>query len=292
MELRQLRYLAVIAQETSFRKASRRLHVSQPPLSRQMKLLEEEIGSRLFERRGRGVALTKVGEYFAGEAARLVDEADRAVLTARSIAVAGSGVARLSCVGSLMYSFFPEMLAAFKRRCPGIRFEITELSTAGQARALAAGSVDLGFLRDWARADGICFEPLGEEAMEAIFPASRADVVADRGLAALADEPFIAGTAPLLREKMMECCATRGFSPRVEIECEQFTSVMKLVAAGIGWSIAPRFALSSISPEGIASLRLDQALVFGVAYREGRLPDPLPVIIDEARAFIGALQAR
>lgn len=287
MELRQLRYFIAVAEEMNFHRAARRLHISQPPLSRQIDSLEKELGALLFERRGGGIVLTKAGGLFLEGARRLV--ADAEILARETGLAGGQGPAtlRVGCVGSIMYSFFPELLAYAQPRMGGLRFEIAELSTEDQAEALLSGGLDIGFLRGWAPRPGLRFLPLGEESLSLLYPARLAGKARSGGLAALAEEPFVSGSAPGLSEKIAEACGRAGFSPRKAFECGQFSSIVKLVAAGLGWSIAPAFALRKMSMEGVEQSALEDSILFGVAHRDGPLPRPVEEFLGLARSFVG-----
>lgn len=273
MELRHLRYFAAILDEGSFGAAAARLNLTQPTLSRQIAQLEAELGAALFERDRLGARLTEAGAYFEAGARRALAEA--AVLE-RSTRLAGNPTARpvrLGCVGSLMHGFFPAFAAEFAARRPGLRLELRELSTEEQAAALAGGDLDLGFLRGWAAASGLRFTPLGEESLYVACPPDLAAAVRSGGLQALAAEPFVSGTALGLAERVAEACAAFGFAPRVACECAQFSSILSLVRAGLGWAIVPLGAGAAGALAGLELLPLPSSIPFGAALREGEAPE-------------------
>ncbi len=145
MELRHLRYFVAVAQELNFRRAAARLHLAQPSLSRQVRGLEEELGTRLFERDRQPVALTAAGHVLLDEAPRLLAEISAALEATRA---AGRGTRpnlRIGNVGVLSASFLPGSLAAFRQACPQAEVEILELAMDEQVAALLEGTIQVGF---------------------------------------------------------------------------------------------------------------------------------------------------
>src|SRR5437762_6526946 len=120
MEFRHLRYFAAVADTLNFGRAAVRLHISQPPLSRQIRAVEEEMGTRLFTRSTRGVRLTAAGRALLPEARRLLREADALVDGARHLAEGGVGTLRLGFISTASYNVLPRVLPEFHRRRPGI----------------------------------------------------------------------------------------------------------------------------------------------------------------------------
>jgi DNA-binding transcriptional LysR family regulator len=286
MELRYLNYFLVLAQEMSFNRAARRLNLSQPPLSRRIRLIEKEFGVQLLERSGKRFKLTEAGLFLKEGAARLLESA--AVLE-RQLFLVGSGAKasiRIGCIGSAMFTFFPELLAYVQKNSPELRFEILEMSTEEQTLDLASGTIDLGFLRSWGGTKDLRFEELGEEPLSAIYPSSmREGRPPFSGIVELRNEPYISGTAPGLAERILELCKAGGVSPRIAYECNQFASILRLVATGLGWSIVPTNALKNMSIQGMEQIYLSETIRFGLAYRAGALPQTVSSTIELARAF-------
>lgn len=273
MELKQLRSFLAVAEELSFSRAALRLNISQPPLSRQIQELEEELGALLFERGPRGVSLTPAGALLASEAAKLLGRSEE--LAARVSALGSARTSRLIRIGfvaSALYSFLPELLGSFRRAEPSLSFELLELSTAEQAKALRAGRIDLAFPRSWLPEEGLRFLPLAPETLSLLRPADPEALGGGRTLSTLKDSPFIAfskSCAPGLAEAAERLCAEAGFAPAVLFEAGQFDSVLRLVAAGLGWSIAPSLALSGsrLELEAIELPPLPEPLIIGAAVR-------------------------
>ena len=286
MELRHLSYFTVLAKEMNFRKAAERLNISQPPLSRQIDALERELGVALTRRKGRTSELTPAGEFFRGEAEKLLAAA---AALARRTSLFADGEAprplRIGCIGSLMFTFFPEFIAGLRRGAADARIEIEEIGTENQEEAILDGRIDLGFLRAWVSREGIKYDPLGEERLSLLYPLAMAPE--GSGLASFSRLPFIKGTAPGLGERIVEICRKAGFEPNTTIECSQFASLLKLVSAGVGWTIVPEPALSRIVLEGTAATPLPDTVEFGVAYREGPVPERMAAAIRAAKLFVG-----
>lgn len=145
MELRHLRYFAAVAQELNFRRAAERLHLAQPSLSRQVRDLEEEIGTPLFERDRRQVTLTEAGRVLWGETPRLLAEVAAAIEATREAGRITRGTLHIGNVGVLSASFLPDSLAAFHQQFPQVEVEIHELGMDEQVAALLAGTIQVGF---------------------------------------------------------------------------------------------------------------------------------------------------
>jgi LysR family transcriptional regulator, benzoate and cis,cis-muconate-responsive activator of ben and cat genes len=143
MELRHLRYFVVVAEEQNVTRAAERLHVSQPPLSRQIRDLEQELGVSLFRRTAKSLALTEPGKIFLNEARAVLLRAEQAVQTVRSIAAGDHGQLRVGYAPSLTVQILPKALRAFESACPGVRISLHDLSTEECVQKLAAQKLDV-----------------------------------------------------------------------------------------------------------------------------------------------------
>lgn len=243
MELRHLRYFVAVAEELHFHRAAERLHISQPPLSQQVRALEAELGVQLLERNRRSVALTAAGAVFLREAREILASVDAATEAARSVARGEAGRLALGFVGSAMHGALPGVLRAHRRAFPKVQLVLTELPTAGQLEALMAGRIDVGVIRPPVREPGLAFETIHTEPVVIALPADHR--LAARGEVALADlvaEPFVLlarREAPGLYESLAQAMADAGGVPDVVQEAREMQTVVGLVAAGLGVSLVP-----------------------------------------------------
>lgn len=244
MELRHLRYAVALADELHFARAAARLHIAQPPLSQQIKALENELGVRLFDRTSRRVGLTDAGAAFIAEARRTLASAEQAIEAARRAARAETGRLAVGYVSSASYELLPAVLRAFRRRAPDVLLVLEEMNSSEQIRGVLAGTLDLGFVRrppptDRRLADTV----VRREPIVVAVPRDHA-LAAARAirLRALALEPFVifpARPRPSWADVVLDLCRGAGFEPRVVQEAVEMVSALSLVAAGIGIALVP-----------------------------------------------------
>src|SRR5215470_3343253 len=147
MELRHLRYFVAVAEELHFGRAAIRLHMAQPPLSQQIRQLEQEIGVTLLNRTKRRVELTPAGRAFLEEARRTLAQAERSVRTAQRASRGETGFLAIGFVPTADLDVLPRVLRAWRRRCPDVEVELSALSPAQQVEALREGRIQVGILR-------------------------------------------------------------------------------------------------------------------------------------------------
>ncbi len=265
MELRHLRYFVALAEELHFTRAARRLGISQPPLSQQIRQMEEELDTPLFERGRRRVALTEAGRMLLAEARATLAQAERAETIARRAGRGEIGELRLGLFASA--PLLPEFAAAvlgFRQRLPGVRLTLQEGPTLWQIDALARRELDAGFLRCPSASDLPAALEAVEIAREELVLVLRRDHrLARRGgavpIAALAEETFIffsrtVGTT--LHGQLAALCRRAGFAPRIAQEARENSTLMGLVSAGLGVAVVPR-SLSRIGVDGVVQRALD-----------------------------------
>ena len=255
IELRHLRYFIAVAEELHFGRAARRLHLSQPPLSQQIRRLEELLGYPLFVRTSRAVRLTSAGEVFLERAQRTLRKMDEDVEAMRCVGRGEAGTLGVGFIGSGMLTTIPAMLGLYRARFPRVNLQLREMYTSGVIRSLREGSLDVGFLRDGGPTEGLEVETLFTEPFLAVLPAKhplarRSKLALDP--AELADEPFVffsptAGNRAY--EKPVSICEAAGFRPRVVQEAPQWLTIMRLVGAGLGVSIGPACTERIRTPE-------------------------------------------
>jgi len=243
VELRHLRYFVAVAETLHFGRAAARLHIAQPPLSRQIRQLEAELGVRLFERTQRRVQLTSAGQVFLAEARRILAQVDRAVSAARQVARGETGALAVGFIGAASYSILPAVVQAFRARYPRVDVALHEMSTEQQLAALREGRIEVGFVRPPVDDAHLAAETVLREPLLVALP--RAHPLARRRalpLAALAREPFVLFPRPLgpgLYDQIMALCREAGFRPSVTQEALQTQTIARLVRAGVGVSLVP-----------------------------------------------------
>ena len=259
MNLTRLRYFTMLATELHFGRAAERLHIAQPPLSQQIRLLEKEVGSALFDRTTRRVELTTAGRMLLPRAERLVADAEAAERLMAEYQAGGTGVLRLGFVDSASYEVMPRFLRAYRERWPGVRFELLTMSSDTQSSALAAGELDLGIARARGNEAGMTHTMILEEQLYLAVSASHR--LAGRGsttLSQLEGESFIGFTrtqSPALSAELATLMATNGVDYDPIIEAEEYTTIIGLVAAGEGIAVVPA-AVRSFQPADLHYIAL------------------------------------
>ena len=244
MELRQLRYFIAIAEEGSFSRAAGRLHVSQPPLSTQIKSLEEELGARLLERSNRGVSLTPAGLVFFEETRAVLARLEHAKKETLRANRSDVGMLSIGFVSIADYGILPPALKSFRSNYPLVAVQLHELTTDAQIRELRAARLDLGIGLGPVDEPDLEFERvLREELVLAVpsgHPAAKGDGALD--LRALSKENFIVPPreiAPGLYDLIISHCRSFGFAPRITQHARQMQTVISLVSCGMGFALVP-----------------------------------------------------
>jgi len=246
MKLRQLQFFIAVAEELSFSRAAIKLHVAQPSLSTQIKVLEEEVGARLFERDKRHVSLTQAGRRFQQRAISVLSMADSAKSEARSTARGQLGTIALGYTALSMFSTaLPHAIRQFRRREPNVVMTLRELTSLEQLHELGERTLDVGVLRkvDVAAPKGISIVEWYRTPLVAAVPQDHPRAAS--GLLSLNDlknESFImyprgAGTG--IYWQVIDLCTAAGFRPRVVREVIESSTIIGLVAAGVGIAIVP-----------------------------------------------------
>jgi DNA-binding transcriptional LysR family regulator len=276
LALHQLYAFAVLAEELHFGRAAVRLGIAQPPLSQQIRRLEEKVGHPLFERRAGGVVLTSVGRELLPAARRALGEVADGLEAARRVGAGEAGRIRVGFAGSLALTILPGMLRAYRDRYPGVELEIREMTTAPQVAALLEErSIDVGLLREPPDEPGLAAEVVLSEEFVAVLPVGHA--LAGRRVvpvAALAGEPFVLlrpEAGPTVHERIVGVCRAAGFEPRVGQYAVEWQTVSALVEAGLGVALAPA-GVRRLRLKGVAYRRIepdDARTVVAMCWREG-----------------------
>jgi DNA-binding transcriptional LysR family regulator len=207
MEFRHLRYFLALAEELHFGRAAKRLNISQPPLSFNIKQLETSLGVELFKRNSHGVRLTPAGDAFRQSAQRVLAEAGAATLQAREVAAGVTTRVRIGFVGSMLFRGLPERLAQFQSDHPQVQVTLTELNSVEQLDALARGTIDVGFVHT-DRIPGDLRHALYMSepfvcCLHAAHPAARGKTLAPRKLKDLPLVLFSRGASPDYYERVV-----------------------------------------------------------------------------------------
>lgn len=255
IELRHLRYFIAVAEELHFGHAAERLHMAQPPLSQQIRQLEERIGFQLFYRTKRSVQLTEAGQSFLADCRQLFKQLDQAIETGRQVSRGEQGQLIIGFVSSAAYSVLPEILRAFRTQCPDVRLELHELSTHEQLQWLHDRRIDIGFLRPPIEDTTLNLMTLIRESMVVALPeAHPLAAQTEIALATLAAEAFILFPRPLapqIYDQIISMCQQAGFSPKIVQEAMQMQTIVSLVAGNIGVAIVP-ISLQNMQRTGVA----------------------------------------
>ncbi|HEY2224922.1 LysR family transcriptional regulator [Actinomycetospora sp.] len=260
LELRQLRTFLAVAAELHFSRAARRLHVSQPALSQQIRALERTLGAALFDRSSRATELTPAGRVLLDAAPRVLFEAERAQSLVTQAANGAVGLLNVGSVGTALASITPRILRSVRAYFPDLQLEVSQQDTAAQLVALADGSLDVGLVRAAEPTETVSVEHLVSEPLLAALPsdhplADRTSIVPED----LADEPFVLWPRPLGRaffDIITRYCLDHGFSPRIVAEGADIETQLGLVAAGLGVSLQPSY-YANLRPPGVAFLPLE-----------------------------------
>lgn len=262
-ELRQLRYLVAVAEEGTLTRAAERLGIQQPPLTRQIRMLEEDWGVRLFDRHPKGMRPTEAGRVAVEAARDVLERAGRLAETARRAARGEQGRLAVGYTSSgAFHPFVSQQIRVFREARPGVLLVLAEDGTPELAQALRDERLDAAFVRSTSSdTSGLLLEPLFEEAMVAALPPGHPLAGWPIPLSALAGETFVfyrRPTGPGLYDAILSACYAAGFSPTVAQEAPRMSSTLGLVAAGLGVSIVPA-SMQRMNVEGVTFNALEDA---------------------------------
>jgi DNA-binding transcriptional LysR family regulator len=275
MELRHLRYFVTVARELHFTRAADLLCIGQPPLSQQIQQLEQEIGTALFIRNRRGVALTDAGKVFLTEAEMVLDGAAHAIESARRVARGEIGAIRIGfTVSASIHPFVPRFVKNYRELYPGVGVTLYEQTSVDCVESIRKGALDLAFIRTPTEpSDGVTIETILREPMVAVVPTGhKLGGKQSIELAELSSDTFIMYPRRIgfgVFDAVVTACERAGFSPTLGQEAPQLSSIISLVAAGMGVSVVPS-TMSQYRAEGVTYLTLSGSTPFaqiGIAFR-------------------------
>jgi len=242
MELRHLKYFLAVAEELNFTKASEKLFISQPPLSRQIMELEEELQAKLFIRNNKKVELTEAGKYFEKEVTTLFQNLERITIKTKKIADNVSGEFRIAYISSIYSSVISDLIKHLKEQFPYVNFKLFEVSTTKQITALEQGKIELGIIRSPVKSPKIKSQLWFQDGFSVVYNKNLIPINSEKEIPNLKDETFVffnKDYAPHYHEVLLELCAFYGFTPKVVHESNNINSIVQLVKNGLGISIVP-----------------------------------------------------
>jgi len=243
MELRHLRYFVTVAEELHYGQAAKRLNMTQPPLSQQIRQLEEELEVELFRRVGRNIELTDAGRVFLEEAQQTLALAEHAKQNARRAARGEIGKLDVGLVVTAAYSVVPSVLQAYRERCPSVKVILHELTTPEQTQSLRDNKIDIGFLRLPVFGDDLNIKTVFQEPLIIALPENHPLAAIEWiSVEMLADEQFIL-SPPRLRlawhDQVTCICQQAGFFPKIAQQAVHVETILGLVAVGMGITLLP-----------------------------------------------------
>lgn len=254
MELRHLKYFLAVAEELHFGRAAIKIHIAQPPLSQQIKQLEDEIGVRLFNRTKRSVELTEAGKVFQREAYAVIERLEKGVLKAQQASRGEAGWLGIGFVSSINYEILPNVLREFRRQCPEVEIFLQEMHNPEQNHALLEKEIHIGFARMPVESSELNSKIVSREKLIVALPASHKLVERENiKLSQLVGEPFIifsqSRPSPYY-EFILRLCAEAGFQPSVVQQVGEIQTALGLVAAEIGITLVPA-STQNLHREGV-----------------------------------------
>ncbi|WP_306008834.1 LysR substrate-binding domain-containing protein [Bacillus sp. MMSF_3353] len=241
MELRHIRYFLALAEELNFSRAAEKLHIAQPPLSKQIRELEEELGAKLFNRTKRHVELTSAGKVFLNKAYQILDQVEQACISTRLTSTGFEGELVMGFSGSVQDLI--HTIQEFREQYPAIGIVLQQLSTPLQVKALHEKRIDIGIVAAPVNSNKIHVKPIQKACLKAIIP-EKHPLVSKQAIfiGDLVNEPFIIttkSTAPFYYDTFMNLFKNVGFSPKIIMQANDLQTVSSLVANGMGIALLP-----------------------------------------------------
>jgi len=265
MELRHLKYFLAVAEELNFTKASEKLFISQPPLSRQIAELEEELQAKLFIRNNKKVELTEAGKYFEKEVKTLFQDLERISLKTKKIAENVSGEFRIAYISSIYSAVISDLIKHLKSQFPYVNFKLFEVSTTKQITALEQGKIEMGIIRSPIQSPKIKAHLWFQDGFSIVFNKNMIQLKSEKDILDLRDETFVffnKDYAPHYHEVLLELCAFYGFTPKIIHEANNINSIVQLVKNGLGISIVPSNIAKNNQDSEIGFIELKKVNLF------------------------------
>ena len=293
MELHQLRCFVAVAEELHFGRAAIRLHMTQPPLSRQIQLLEHDLGVLLLERNNRQARLTLAGQSFLVDARRILQVAELAEQSARRIAHGEAGRLTLGFTAVGAYSMIPQLLVHAAEQLPDIDLVLSERVSSSQVHALETGLIDIGFVRQVMPSARVEYVPIKSEPFVAALPAGHP--LAQREHLSPADfheQPFVMysdSEGRYFHDRIANLFARHQVQPRYVHQLGQTHSIVGLVNAGLGCAVVPASA-QALRMEQVVfrpMVRMEQQAEIFLAFCNDNPNPVLGAFVEMTQGFFG-----
>lgn len=291
MDLKQLRYFVAVAEEGNIGSASRKLHISQPPVTRQIKKLEQEVGGDLFVRTPKGVELTDAGRTLLKEARDILAHAKLAITRSRSAHLGEIGSLDVGFMGSPIYSTVPKLLRDFRVRQPNVSIALHRMGKQEQIDALRDGRIHVGIARYFQSEPDLSSVQVSMEPPMMAISDKAIGRVTELKLSEMRDTPLIlfpSAGRPNFADAVMDICKQQRVRPRIAHTAEDLTSALALTAAGVGFCLVPATVAEMRWPR-VRFVRLKRAKASIPVHCIYRTDSQSPVLIsflDALRKFV------
>jgi DNA-binding transcriptional LysR family regulator len=294
MELRHLRYAVTLAETLHFGRAAERLHLSQPPLSHQIRQLEDELRIKLFHRTKRQVQLTEAGRMFVQEARVILAQAALAANLASRVHQGEVGQLTIGVAGPADAPIFIQILRRFAQKHPKVRIVLRNISSLDQTQAISEGRLHAGFVAMPIDDAGLATETVMRQPIMVALPPEHPLATYERvPLKALSQEPqimFARSNAPRFFDAVLAACREAGFSMNIAHEVDNLYTAYALVAAGLGVCLVPAGAQVShgsamvVRPVSPALPHVDMHIA--LAYNPQSENELVPLLVDVVKEVV------
>ncbi len=265
MELRHIHYFLKLADELSFVRAAEKLCISQPPLSRQIKELENEIGAQLFERNNKRVLLTEAGKFYEKEMREIIKNIDRIHIQTKKIGQNQSGEFRIGYVSATYTQDLSALVAFLSSKYPFVNFRLYEVPTVKQKLALEDLKIDLGIVRAPLYSPKIETELWFKDSFSFVFNKNLYPIEKEQDISKMSETTFVYYNktyAPQYYENLLQIGAYFGFEPKVVHETNTISAIIELVKNGLGVSVVPTTFLKNHSFSELGFIELKSVNLF------------------------------
>ena len=295
MELRHLRYFLAVAEERHFGRAAERLHMAQPPLSQQIKQLEAELGTRLFERTTRRVDLTAAGRLLVERATQILADVDSTAIDVAEVGRGAAGVLRVGVAGTATYRLMPEIVRIARHRLPRVRLQVVgEMLTPQMEEALLENRVDAAIIRPPVASAELRLDEFEQTPLVVALPKDHPLARETGPLAAeqLAGEDMVSyPSTSVVASAVAEISRRAGFRPRIVQEATETSTAIALVAAGLGLCVMPdSSALPMSASITVRPLTPTVTIGLATAWRAGDGSPLVAAFVDLVREAADALR--